>query len=132
RIHRTVTRVDLFQRDPLFAFSVLTARTGVGYLLAFSVGVAPRTGAAVYSIVTALIAHNILIPLAIAAFILPLWRISRMLAAEKRRLRAEANIRLQKTLGELHQRVDADTLKEMADLKITIDSLLVEQDTLAK
>lgn len=132
RIHKTVTHVNLFQREPLFAFSVLTARTGVGYLLAFSIGVAPRTGAAVYSIVTAIIAHNILVPLAIAAFILPLWSISRMLAAEKRRLKNEASARLQKALGELHHRVDADSLKEMGDLKITIDSLLVEQEMLAK
>ncbi len=131
QIHRHLTRVDLFQQQPLYAFSRLTARTGTGALLGLSLGLGPRVGAATETGLT-IAAFVLLITLAGAAFVLPLYSIHRLLLVEKKRLLAETNKRLEDAFALLHRRLAASELQGMSELKNGLDGLVVERDTLAK
>jgi hypothetical protein len=131
RIHATMTRVSLFQRDPLYAFSGLTARTGSGYLLAVSLGILPRSGAAVQSPLTA-VAPVLLLGLALATFILPLLSSHRLLLEEKRCWQADLERRIETAMTNLHQRIAAEDIKDLGQVKTVLDSLVAEREILAK
>lgn len=132
RIHKTATQVSLFRREPLYAFSILTARTGVGFALAMWFGVAPRTGAAVFSQATEWVVALVLQPLTIAAFVLPLVNIQQLIAKEKKRMRGEVALRLEMIIDELNRCVDERALNKMGELKMTLDTLLAEREVIAK
>jgi hypothetical protein len=136
-IHEKLTRINLYHLDPLHAFSVLTARTGIGYILAMMFGgtplgmtVTPQGSAIFYP---AFYVINILfIPLAIAVFMLPLLSIHKRLVQEKKNRLAEANGQLEQVVAELHRRVDAKKLIDMDELHMTMNSLMIELDYLTK
>ena len=134
RIHDAATRVNLFRREPAYAFSRLTARTGASWVLAFTLGVVPRITLelgerygpygplAWYPMLTA----------ALLAFVLPLLSMRRLLRAEKRRVQAEVNVRLETMLTRLNERIDGGLLAEASDFKVTLDSLLIERDLVSR
>ncbi|HLF36805.1 MAG TPA: hypothetical protein VI520_02605, partial [Anaerolineales bacterium] len=78
RIHRTTTRLNIFRRDPVYAFSALTLRAALGTLLfAYSyplsviyLGLPPLSPIDVASLGAA-------IAISLAIFILPLYRMHR-------------------------------------------------------
>jgi hypothetical protein len=132
RIHATVTRINLFQPDPLYAFSGLTARTAMGYLLLadtavlimyeFTLEADPMTvGIMVF-----------MMALAMVTFVLPLLGMHRCMVEEKTRLESEANQRLEAAIAELHRHVDVGDLTEMTELYRAIASLEIELDVVAK
>jgi hypothetical protein len=136
-IHENLTRINLFHLDPLYAFSVLTARTGIGYVLAMMLGVTPLgitvTPQGGFTLYPAFYIINILfIPLAIAVFLLPLLSIHKRLVQEKENRLAEANGYLEQVVAELHRRVGAKKLNDMDQLHETVSSLMMELDYLAK
>jgi hypothetical protein len=131
RIHATITRINLFQRGPLYAFSTLTARTGIGYLLALSLGIIPRTGSS--STDWLLDTSTLVIQLlAVASFVLPLLAVQRRLAQEKQRRHDELAVRLERGFAELHARIDSGALGEVSAVRTALDALGLERDTLAK
>jgi hypothetical protein len=131
RIHATIAQVNLFQRGPLYAFSKLTARTGIGYLLALSLGIIPRTGSTrtdwLFDVSTLLVQL-----LAIATFILPLLAVQRCLAQEKQHREDALAVRLEHAFAELHARIDSGTLQDVSAVRTALDALGLERDTLAK
>lgn len=56
----------------------------------------------------------------------------RRIAAEKERLEAEANERLQTTIADLHQSVDRRELSDADELNKTLSSLSLERQILEK
>jgi hypothetical protein len=70
--------------------------------------------------------------LAIAAFVLPLWHVHQQLVAEKRRLLADLNQRVESTLARLHRALDEDNLGEVAQINSALAGLAAERDVLAK
>lgn len=132
RIHQTVTRISVLRRDPLYAFSVLTARTGAGYVLAMAIGISPRTGAAIFSQATEYFIAVVLLPLAVAAFVLPLLSMHNLIVKEKQRLQEEVGLRLEAVMAELNQRVDNKALDDIGNVKNTMESLLIERDVVNK
>ena len=133
RIHATATRINLFQPDPLYAFSGLTARTAMGYLI-----LADTALLAMYEFMSetdplALGIMVFMILLAAVTFVLPLLGMHRRMVEEKGRLESEANRRLEAALAELHRRLDAGDFTEiMSELNSAIESLEIELDVLAK
>jgi len=132
RIHAAATRINLFQPDPLYAFSGLTARTAMGYLVLAD---------------TALLAMNefmsetdplaagmmvFMMLLAAVTFVLPLMGMHRRMVEEKGRLESEANRRLEAAIAELHRRVDAGEFSDMTEVYRAIGGLEIERDVLAK
>lgn len=128
RIHALASRIDLYEPAPLYAFSHLTARTGVGLvvLTAYSFLIDPSLN----PLTIALTALVLLV--AAAAFVLPLEGMHRRIVTEKERLQLEANRRLKTTLARLHQSVDDGNLSFSDALNKTLESLQLERDAIAR
>lgn len=130
RIHASASNVNLFQLTPLYAFSVLTAQTGLSLLVLnyFSVVTDPAT-----FVNPALFGLTIFATVgAIVCFVLPLKGMHDRIAAEKNRLRAEANSRLEAAIQQLYRRVDTGELTGIDQLHQLMASLVTTRDVLAK
>jgi len=132
-IHRTVQEVkafDVFHLDPVYAFSRLTAQTGIAwvFLLSLSLLIFPIQLAALPFAVTAFFQ----VGLAIAAFVLPVWSVHQRLVWEKRGLLAKLNQRVQSTLARLHGSLDGDELGEVPNINSALAGLAAEREVLTK
>jgi hypothetical protein len=130
RIHRRAAQLNLFQPAPAYAFSVLTARTGIGlyFFSLFILAADPLHTSHPLAIgVTAA-----LILLGTASFVLPLRGMHRRLVEEKERLIAEANQRIVTLIAKLHQQVDTDSLQRSGELNSAMTALITERDLLDK
>jgi hypothetical protein len=132
RIHATVARINLFQPDPLYAFSGLTARTAMGYLLLADTAVLVMYEFMLEADPMTVGIMAFMMALAAVTFVLPLLGMHRRMVEEKARLESEANQRLEATIAELHRRVDVGDLTEMTELYRAIASLEIELDVVAK
>ena len=130
RTMRMVKQFDLFQLEPVYAFSALTSRTGVSWVILISLTLltAPIQ-AAPFPTLALLVAQLVL---GIAAFVLPLRTVNSRLVAEKRRLLAELDQRVKGTLASLHRCFDDNALAEVALLNSAIIGLNAERDILTK
>lgn len=137
RIHQMATNISLFERMPVYAFSALTARTGIGIIILFyyylyTFFVLRLFGASYTASPLDIALAAAILLLAIASFILPLFGMHQLLVKEKLRLSVEADRRFEATLKRLHQRLDSRRLQEMDELNMALSSLVIERDTLAK
>ncbi len=132
-VNRTVKLVkhfDLFRLESVYAFSRFTARTGAALLLMASLMlvVVPLQLSPVpllAFVVTGMAS-------ALAAFALPLWVVHRRLVAEKRKLLAEHDLRVEAALAKLHQSADKNELETVYQLSSLLDGLNVEDGILGK
>lgn len=69
---------------------------------------------------------------AAACFVLPLKGMDDRIAAEKRRLRAEANTRLEATIQQVYRRADTQNLTGIDQLNQLMASLITTRDVLAR
>jgi hypothetical protein len=136
-IHQMATNINLFEKMPVYAFSALTARTGIGiiilfyyYVYSFFVLRIFGTGYTASPIDIAFAVAILL--LAVASFILPLNGMHHQLVKEKLRLSAEADRRFEAALKRLHQHLDSGSLQEMDALNNALSSLEIERDALVK
>jgi hypothetical protein len=132
-VNRTVKMVrefDLFLLEPVYAFSALTSRTGVAWVIMISLTllIAPIEAAPFPTF--ALLAVQLI--LAVAAFVLPLRTVNSRLVAEKRRLLAELDQRVKGTLASLHRCFDTHSLAEVTQLNSALVGLGAERDILAR
>ena len=130
RIHAATTTVNLFQPAPLYAFSWLTARTGMGLLVlnAYSILTDPATfvnPALLGLVIFAWIVAG-------AAFVLPLRGIHRLIVLEKRRLLADVNERLEATIRQLYGGAERQPLSGMDQLNQLLAGLLMTRDLVSK
>lgn len=133
RFHALATRIDLFRPAPLYAFSLLTSRTGIGLILIIATSlVADPTTYQAMSLVLLVTWVGGMMAVAIAAFVLPLRGMHRRIAAEKSRLQGEAGERLKATISALHRSVDRDDLAQADALNKTLASLVSERDILER
>jgi hypothetical protein len=125
-----VEQFDLFRLEPVYAFSALTSRTGVGWVILVSLTLltVPIQAAPIPNL--SLLTTQLV--LAIAAFALPLRIVNSRLVSEKRRLLAELDQRVKVTLARLHRCLDDDALAEVAQINSAIVGLNAERDILAK
>jgi hypothetical protein len=128
RIHALATRIDLFEPTPLYAFSNLTAQTGIGFvaIVAVSFVIEPSIN------VVGIASNSVALAIAAAAFVLPLRGMHGRIAAEKDRLHLETNRRLKATVAELHQSIDKREFSVAEGLYHTLASLQLERDALAR
>lgn len=127
---RQVKQFDLFRLEPVYAFSVLTSRTAIAWvvLLSNTLLTFPIQTAVVQTFVMLVVQ----IALAVAAFALPLWIVHQRLVAEKHQLEAEHNERVKSTLARLHRRLEDTGLTEMIQLNSALSGLNTERDVIAK
>lgn len=130
RIHASATNVNLFQRTPLYAFSNLTAQTGISLLLMnyFGVLTDPATFENV-ALITLTIGASLV---AILCFVLPLRGMHNRIVAEKNRLRAECTTRLEAAIRELYARADSQELAEVERSNQLIGSLVTACEIIEK
>jgi hypothetical protein len=129
-VHRSAGHVNLYDWQPMFAFSNLTYQTAVISVVLIScfVAVFPETLQSPPGLLAAVIG----LFLTGAAFFLPLAGLHSKLQMEKHRLLSDARRRTQSTLEELHQRIEAADLSSMQRMKDQLGSLLLEEDYLGK
>lgn len=126
---RMAAHFDLFRLDPVYAFSRLTSRIGVSWMVMLSLTLLLFPIQLAKGPILAVLALQVV--LAIAAFVLPLWFVNRRLVAEKRRLQAEHNRRVESTLRRLHRCLDGEDLGEAEQLDHAMTALDAERDVLA-
>src|SRR5262245_39272833 len=130
RIYDRVGTIALLRAKPLYAFSQLTARTGVSFLvLAYYIAaVRPDLVSSSPALAALLVA---MIPTAVACFVLPLRGMHRRLAAEKDRALTQVASRLEAAFVRLHERADREILADADKLHHQITSLSAEREALA-
>jgi hypothetical protein len=129
-ISASARRIDLLHLDPFYAFSSLTAHTGISWMIVLYVSVAATPGALASPLALGLIVLQAAAVL--AAFGLPLLGIHRRLSEEKSRLLSEVALRLRRAIAELHHRTDQMELAEMDAIHKMILSLIAERELLQK
>ena len=125
-IHASATNVNLFRPTPLYAFSNLTAQTGISLLLMNYFGV--LTDPATFenlALITLTIAASLV---AILCFILPLRGMHDRIVVEKNRLRAQYSSRLEATIDQLYARADSQDLAGVDRLNQLMVSLVTTRE----
>jgi hypothetical protein len=131
RIHATVTRLNLYRRGPIYAFSRLTMRTALGWVLGLSLGLSPRI-APLMALGNFILLWLAFLPLAVLVFIFPLVGGHQLLVREKARLQDEVEQRVEAALLRVHEQQDGNDLSNLGGLKTLLDSLLVERELVVK
>lgn len=130
RIHASATNISLFQPRPLYAFSKLTAQSGIGLLLMnyYSVLTDPTTF--VNPVLIVVVSSTSL--LAIGCFIVPLKGIHDRIVAEKNSLLTEAEQRLEAAIRDVFDRTDMQDMAGTDQLNQMLSSLIMTREELAK
>lgn len=128
RTVRMVRHFNLFNRDPIYALSRLTSRTGISWMLMLGLTLL------MYPLEIARIATIILLAfqvvLALMAFVLPLQVVNQKLVVEKRRLLADLDQRIESTLEKFHNSLEENKLGEMDPINKAIINLTAEYSIL--
>jgi hypothetical protein len=128
RTVKMVRQFNLYRLDPVYAFSRVTAQTGVSWMIMLSLTLLVFPIALATMPVLAILVLQVL--LAIAAFVLPLWFVNRRLVSEKLRLLSENAQRVESTSQRLHGRLDSKEMGELAPLGSAMTGLRHERDIL--
>jgi hypothetical protein len=130
RTVRMVSQFDLFALDPLYAFSVLTSRTGISWVvlisLPFLISNLEVAGIPQLSLLILQIA------LAMGAFLLPLRIVNQRLVSAKRGQMAELDQRVKATLARVNKAVDENSLQEVSKLNDALKALTSQREILAR
>jgi hypothetical protein len=130
RTYAQATKLDLFRTDELYAFSSLTLRMGIGWLIVIYTG-ALFYPALLRNIPWATTSGLIMAGVAVS-FVTTLFGIHQRIAAVKGGHLREIDRRLQVAFADLHQRVDTGDLSALASQRAVMDALLVERGFVAK
>lgn len=105
RVQADATRTDLFRPGPLYAYSGLTAQTGIGLLAIPAYGLLTDVGG--WSSVESVLFISAVMVAAVGSFTLPLMGINRRIRSSRDALAADVGDRLHRAMLELHGRLDA-------------------------
>jgi hypothetical protein len=135
RLHEQADEIDLLELDAAHAFSGLTARTGLGFILLLMILILPapwETGAA--ELITALdIFFYFLIALSAAAvFVIPLEGMHRRLEAEKDSALNEFEELYRSTQERLYHDIKNSRYEEMGRTKEALSALMIHRERLDK
>jgi hypothetical protein len=134
RLHALAVRVDPFQPRPLYAFSNLTSRTGIGLLVLVASGLVANPlalqSAAFWTIWAPWLVG---VPLmAVAIFVGPLYGMHRRLSAEKDAIQRASDERLTAILVELNEATDARDVARAEGLQKLLASQLSQREVYAR
>ncbi|MGH2619986.1 MAG: hypothetical protein ACRDHG_05375 [Anaerolineales bacterium] len=125
-----VEQFNLFRLDPVYAFSRLTARTGMVWLALIGLTLLFYPFEEVNVVIIALYLTQVVF--ALGAFILPLWNVHQRLVAEKRGMLAEVNRRVEAAIARMHRTLDQDDLSSVKDINTVLDGLAAEREVVTK
>jgi hypothetical protein len=125
---KMVKQFNLFRLDPVYAFSRVTSQIGVTWMIMLSLTLLLfPIQLATIPVLAVLVVQ---LALAVAAFVLPLWFVNRRLVAEKRRLLAELDRRVESTLARLHRHLDQDEIGALDPINSAMTGLRAEREVL--
>ena len=127
---KRVRQFNLFQLDPVYAFSRLTSQTGLIWLVMLTLSQLLFPARLLTPVWLSLYAAQAV--LVFAAFVLPLWNVHQRLEAEKHRLLSESNQRLENKLQHMHRSLDVDHLDDLEVIQHALGSLAAEREFLTK
>lgn len=130
-VHAAATQIDSFRAAPLFAFSGLTARTGLGYLvmLYYTLAVNGQFSA---NMPTLLLLGVPFATLAVACFVLPLTGMHARLAAAKSNLIDQVEMRTRVATEELFRTMDHDGPTAVGRLNDALSSLAIVRSAVVR
>ena len=105
RIHREATAIDPFDREPVYAFSRLTVRTGLAYVLIGYYALVVNGAFVVGNAASLAVLAGVFI-FGVACFVVPLLGIHDRLVREKELLLRGVEARLGRLSDEMYRRVD--------------------------
>jgi hypothetical protein len=126
---RMVKQFDVLQLDPVYAFSRLTSRTGISWMIMLSLTLLVFPIQLASAPILAILVLQV--ALAVAAFVLPLQFVNYRLVSEKRRLLAEVNHRVEQASKRLHRCLDEGEMGEAAQQSSAMNGLKAERDIVA-
>lgn len=126
------TRINLFQRGPLYALSRLAARTAIGLSIPTFLWFQVSTSAEDVDYTGAFIETAFLGTVILLTFIWPLLGAHGLLDKEKERLKDQLARRVEATIVELQNRVDSGDLQGRDALRDTLDGLVASQSVIDK
>lgn len=125
QLYGRVKEVNLFHLEPVYAFSGLTSRLGIFFVLISTLGYFTNVVLTEQPAIGPLLFTSALtLSLALGSFIWPLGGIHAKLQEEKERLNDENDLRLNRTYKELHQRIDKKNEVGMGDFRNRLSALL--------
>jgi hypothetical protein len=130
RVHAAATNINLLQAWPLYAFSELTAQTGIGLVFFVYLNLALSPPDATDPFTYLLMA--IILAVAAAAFVFPLFGMHERLAQEKRQFQSKINGSVEVAYQELEERVQLRNFAGIDDLDKALSSLLNLREVAAK
>ena len=130
RIYRENVRVDLFNLDPLYAFSGLTARTTI-LLLALPYFWFTTSGPGLSNIGVSIGVALLFAAIAVVMFVLPLWGVHQRLAQEKSQVIAENRRRTNALVQDSHRSIDAGDLSNAAKVRDALTVLDIHYKAIA-
>jgi len=128
RTVKMVKRFNLFHLDPVYAFSRLTSRTGISWMIMLGLTLLMFPLELAKGLTLAVLSFQVV--LAVAAFVLPLRFVNYHLVSEKRRLLAEHHQRIESTLEHLHRSLDKNETDAAEQLGNTLVGLHTEREIL--
>jgi hypothetical protein len=136
-IYAEHAKVNLFDLSPLYAFSSLSSKTAIGFLIMISMWLV--TGPKVLFQSGGFVIDIIFSIVTIVTFMWPLLGIHGRLVQEKQRLLRESSQRQEATIAELHGLVDTGESKNIDELNaraqflhVTMACLEIEQSKLTR
>lgn len=130
RIHSQATSINLFQPQPLYAFSTLTLRTAVALVLLSYYIVAVSSGVSMGPATIGLLGINL--TLSVVLFMLPLYGMHTRLREEKNRMMSAVSGRIEGVFSSLHRALDDPLAGQIDTLNKGLTSLMVERDLIVK
>jgi hypothetical protein len=121
-IHRDARAIDLFDREPIYAFSRLTGFVGL-VILAATYYTLTLNAAFVNGNLPAVVMMPFTTTLGVLAFVAPLWGIHGRLVREKALLLREVDRRIRTIGAELYENIDAGRLDPSKVINETIAAL---------
>jgi hypothetical protein len=126
RLHVRATNINLLNLNPAHAFSALTARTGIGFilLLIFGYFLDPESFSSTLDIVTTATT----LVLAIGIFVFPIMGIRDQLEEEKRKVLDHLSGLLQATAESFHSKVERADYRDLDGMETAITTLIRERE----
>jgi hypothetical protein len=129
RIHAGIAEINLFRLEPLYAFSLLCAQTGAGWVLALYLSILGFPQLLRSAVSAGLVAMILL--LALATFFLPLWGVHVRIRQAKETLLAEAGQRSQAAVLDMYRKLDLGDDAAVSQLATPTATLLTIRNEVA-
>jgi hypothetical protein len=130
RSFKASSSFNLFDREPVFAFSELTARSSIIILAFATLNILLVPSSTIE--VGVLVFDFLLIPIGVAIFIIPLWEAHRRLVQVKRDLHTTVERKIEAMIERLHNCLDSNDSEEMTFINKALASLGIEREFIDK